>query len=281
MDSSTTAPAHAQRIVITGASSGIGQALAVMLAKRRCRLAITARRSDRLEQTAQQCRAAGAVEVLSLIGSVDCDDDVRAHYTQIRAVWGGLDLAILNAGIGYGNDGRSFEVHPYAQTMNINFLGVARWLEAILPDMVLAGSGVVVGVSSPGGWRGFPTMGPYSASKAALNSMLESVRNDLRGTGVEIITACPGFIKSEMTDRNDPRDMPLLLDTQQGAARLLRGIDRRTKLIHFPKRLTWPLKYIVGAMPPALFDWLMRYKAPFEHTPPDAHDEAPHGCDPD
>jgi short-subunit dehydrogenase len=115
-------------------------------------------------------------------------------------------------------------------------------------------------------------MGPYSASKAALTTMLESVRNDLSGSGVRIVTVCPGFIESEITSRNDPRDMPMLLDTMRGAARILRGIDRGQKLVHFPRRLTYPLKYIVGALPPGAFDLLMRYRRPLPHTPGNAHD---------
>src|SRR6185436_15871348 len=101
-------------------------------------------------------------------------------------------------------------------TFETNVFGAANWMEVVLPDMIRAGSGVVACVSSLAGFRGLPRSGPYCASKAALNALCESARVDLRGTGVDVVTICPGFVKSELTAKNDESRMLFLLETEDG-----------------------------------------------------------------
>lgn len=255
--------ANVRRCLITGATSGLGRAMSVQLARRGDRIAITGRREQLLREVEQQLRTAGASDVLALPGGVDDPQCVAAHYAQIKQQWGGLDLAILNAGVGGSNDAKTFAARPYLETFATNVHGVCHWLEQIIPDMVAQRRGVIAGVSSPGGWRGFPGAGPYCASKAALSTMLESTRIELRGTGVHIVDVCPGYVKSEMTAGNDLKKMPFLLETEDGAARILRGIEARKRLIHFPWQLTWPLRHIVAHLPGWLFDPLAaRYGKP-------------------
>ncbi len=260
----------ARRCLITGATSGLGRAMAVQLRRRGDRVAITGRRESMLRELeaelndlgahapspgpAGEGRGGGESKIIALHGSVDDPSCVAAHYARIKERWGGLDLAILNAGIGGRNDAREFAAATYARTFATNVHGVCHWLEAIIPGMIAQRSGVIAGISSPGGWRGFPGVGPYCASKAALSTLLESVRIDLRGTGIEVITICPGYVKSEMTANNQASHMPFLLETSDGAARILRGIDRRRRLVHFPKPLTWPLRHIIAHLPGWLFD---------------------------
>ncbi|MDE2141496.1 MAG: SDR family NAD(P)-dependent oxidoreductase, partial [Elusimicrobia bacterium] len=184
------------RAIVTGATSGLGRELAVQLGRRGARVAVTGRRLDELKRTAQLVRDAGG-ETLLLPGSVTDEDEVRAHYAQIKDAWGGADWAILNAGVGDSLDAKEFKAESYRWTFDTNVLGVCRWLEAVLPDMIARRSGVVAGVASLAGFRGLPKSGPYSASKAALITLLESTRVDLRGTGVDVVTVCPGFVKSE------------------------------------------------------------------------------------
>jgi short-subunit dehydrogenase len=131
------------------------------------------------------------------------------------------------------------------------------WIEAVLPGMRAAGSGVIAGVASVAAWRGLPSAGPYGSSKAALATMLESLRVDLRGSGVDVVTVFPGFVKSEMTDANDPRDMPFLLSTEDGVRRMLRGIARRRRVVHFPFVFSGFLRHVVRPMPGFLYDRLM------------------------
>ena len=243
------------RVVVTGATSGLGREIAVQLGRRGWRVAVSGRRVDELKITAKRVRDAGG-EALLLPGSVTDDDEVRAHYAQIEAAWGGLDWAILNAGVSDYMDAKAFKTALIRWTFDTNVLGVCRWMEAVIPGMIKQGSGVIAGVASLAAFRGLPASGPYSASKAALVTLLESTRVDLRGTGVDVVTICPGFVKSEMTDRNDPGAMPFLMTTPEGAAAMISGIEARRRVVHFPWPLSYAMKYLVGPMPDFLYDWL-------------------------
>ncbi len=260
-------PSAPPRAVVTGATSGLGRELAVQLARRGWRVAVTGRRAEELRETARRVAAAGG-EPLALTGSVADDGEVRAHHAAIRAAWGGLDWAILNAGISDSMNAREFSADAVRRTFEVNLLGAARWLEAVLPDMIAQGSGVVAGISSLAAFRGLPRSGPYSASKAALSTLLESVRVDLRGTGVSVVTVCPGFVKSEMTDRNAPGTMPFLMETPAGAAAILRGIDARRRVVHFPAPLSFPVKYGLARLPGFLYDRLAARLAPLRDKRP-------------
>lgn len=245
------------RILITGATSGLGFEMAVQLARnKKARLILTGRRKEKLDEAAKAVEAAGG-EALCLVGSVTDIEEVRTQYAAIKSKWGGLDWAILNAGVGESMNARQFKAESYHWTFATNVGGVVNWMEAVLPDMIAQGSGVIAGISSLAAFRGMPNSGPYSASKAALNSLLESTRVDLRGTGVEVVTVCPGFVKSEITDRNDPKDMPILLTAQDGVARILAGIEARKRIVHFPWQLSWPVKYLIARLPGFVYDWLI------------------------
>jgi len=245
------------RVLITGATSGLGTELAVQLARRGWKLALTGRREEKLRQAAAAAATAGAKEVLVLPGSV-CDlQDVKRHYAEIKQAWGGLDWAILNAGVGDSMNAREFEAEVYRWTYETNVFGVANWMEAVIPDMVKQGSGAIAGIASLAAFRGLPQSGPYCSSKAALVTMLESTRVDLRGTGVDVVTVCPGFVKSEMTDRNDPKDMWFLMEVDDGVREIVKGIDARKRIVHFPWALSLPMKYVVHNLPGFLYDWVV------------------------
>jgi short-subunit dehydrogenase len=266
----------AARAAITGATSGLGRELARQLGARGWRVAITGRRADALAETARLVREAGG-EPLVLTGSVTDDAEVRAHYAAIRAAWGGLDWAILNAGVGDSMSAKEFSAETVRWTFDANVFGAARWLEAVLPDMLKQGSGVVAGVASLAGYRGLPNSGPYSASKAALMTLLESARVDLRGTGVDVVTVCPGFVKSEMTARNNPSSMPFLMETPAGAAAILAGVDARRRVVHFPWPLSYPTKYGLAHLPDSLYDWLAAKLGPLRKKKPSAEGAARRG----
>ena len=242
------------RVLITGATSGLGREMARQLGARACRVALTGRRRSMLDAAAEACRAAGAAEVLTLLGSVTEPEVVHTHAERLRDDWGGVDVAILNAGIGDAEHGRVFDADVYRRTFDTNVLGVCLWLEELVPIMIAQRHGVIAGISSPAGWRGLPKMGAYSASKAAVSSLLESLRVDLRGTGVDVVDVCPGFVKSEMTARNDPKDMVQLLETPDGARRILGGIERRQRIVHFPFPMTTVVRWVIRLMPGWLYD---------------------------
>ena len=243
------------RALVTGATSGLGREAAVQLARRGWRVAVSGRRREQLEETARLVKEAGG-EPLVLCGSVTDPAEVKAHYAAVKAAWGGLDYAVLNAGVGDMMDAKEFKAETVKWTFDANVLGVCYWMEEMLPDMLARRSGVIAGVASLAGFRGLPKSGPYSASKAALMTLLESARVDLRGTGVDVVTVCPGFVRSEMTDRNELGSMPFLMETADGVAAMLAGIDARRRVVHFPWPLSYPMKYLVPALPDFLYELL-------------------------
>jgi len=244
------------RALITGASSGLGRAMARQLGARGWRVAITGRREEELKATAQQVEAAGG-KCLSLAGSVTDPQGVQKHYAAIRHRWGGLDWAILNAGINEAVNARQFRADAYHRVFATNVGGAVNWLEAVLPDMVAAGSGTVAGISSLAGWRGLPGAGAYSASKAALSTLLESTRVDLHGTGVDIVIVCPGFMRMEGSSRASEQSKPFLLEIEDGAGRVLAGIEAKRQVVHFPWQLSYFMRYVVRNMPGRSYDWLI------------------------
>ncbi len=243
------------RAVITGATSGLGRELAVQLGRRGWRVAVTGRRVEELKKTAALVTEAGG-EPLLLPGSVLESGEVLAQYARIESAWGGVDWAILNAGISEYMNARDFKSELVEEIFDVNVFGVSRWMEALIPGMLKQKSGVIAGISSLAAFRGLPNSGAYCASKAALATLLESARVDLRGTGVDIVTVCPGFVKSEMTDRNDPGAMPFLMETPDGAAAIISGIDHRRRVVHFPWPLSYTMKYVATTLPDFLYDFI-------------------------
>jgi len=243
-----------RRVLITGATSGLGRELALQLAREGCRLALTGRREGRLSETAQAVRSLGA-EVLTLAGDVADAAAVRRHYAAVQEKFGGLDWAILNAGVTQSASARdSFRAQDFRGVYEVNVFGVVNWIEAVLPDMLKAGSGTIAGVASVAGFRGVPRSGAYSSSKAAVIALLESLRVDLRGTGVDVVTICPGFVRTEMTDRWKPEDMPFLMEPQAAARRMIAGIKGKRRIVHFPWVFSAAVKYLVRNMPGFLYD---------------------------
>lgn len=245
------------RVWISGASSGLGAALTRELVTRGCRVAVFARRQKELEDLKLELeRDAGADRVLVQAGDVRDRGSVSAAIANARAAFGDLDAVILNAGIGDSLFPDRFDVELVERITAVNYLGAVYGIEAVLPSMLARRNGTIVGISSIGAVRGFPTAAPYCASKAALTSFLESLRGDLYGRGVRVITVSPGFIKTALTDRNR-FPMPFLQTPERAARLIVDGMARGKREIHFPKRLTIPLK-ILRCVPGPMFDWLMR-----------------------
>jgi NAD(P)-dependent dehydrogenase (short-subunit alcohol dehydrogenase family) len=242
--------------LITGASSGLGREMARQLAGRGWRVAITGRREEQLEETAREVRSAGG-ECLPLIGSVTEPEVVKRQYVAIRERWDGLDWAILNAGVGDPVDARRFLAATYHQVFATNVGGAVNWLEAVLPGMIDAGSGTIAGISSLAASRGLPGAGAYSASKAALSTLLESTRVDLRGTGVEVVIVCPGFIRNGSSSPADDDGKLFLMELEDGVRHILAGIERKQRVVHFPWQLSYLMRYVVHNLPGASYDWLI------------------------
>lgn len=238
------------RVWITGASSGIGEALVEPLLVRGAKLALTARRAGRLEAIA--ARHPG---VLAVPADVTDREAVLAAAKLIDAAWAGIDLAIFNAG-GHAPASRSgFASESYVATMALNYFSVVYGLEAVLPGMLARGSGRVAAVASLAGYRALPTAAAYGASKAAAIHLLDALRFSLAPRGIGVTVINPGFVKTPLTDRNAYR-MPFLMPVADAADRIVRGLERDRKEIHFPARLSWGMK-AMRVLPYPLYERVM------------------------
>jgi short-subunit dehydrogenase len=244
------------RVWISGGSSGIGEALARELALRECRIALFARRREKLEGLRESLLSAHpSLEVLVQPGDVQDALRVREAVTETETRFGGIDVLILNAGTGETFRPEQYDIDLVERIMGVNFFGGVYAVGAALPGMLSRGSGTIVGISSIAGVRGLPGSGPYCSSKAALTTFLESLRLELQPKGVRVLTVSPGFIKTPLTDRNQ-FPMPFLQPVEKAARRILRGIEKGRRDIHFPKRLTLPMR-ILRCLPVPLYDLIM------------------------
>jgi len=241
--------------LITGASSGLGYGLALWFAKRGTRVFAAARRTQHLQACAEEARVAGGtVEPVEM--DVSRTDETMARIQRIDADCGGLDLVVANAGVGLDTYGKRFEWERAKKVLDVNVMGAAATLSAVLPRMVERKRGHLVGVSSIAGFRGLPRNAAYSGSKAFLTIFLESLRVDLQGTGVRVTCIHPGFVRTEMTAPNT-HPMPFMLEIDEAAERMGRAIVRGQPVFSFP----WQTRAAMGvaqALPNAVFDPLIR-----------------------
>jgi short-subunit dehydrogenase len=214
------------RIWVTGASSGIGAALARELADRGAQLAISARSTDRLAAVAGDRMVVVPLDVTDRAATV-------AAGRRVREALGGLDVAVLDAGTW-----SQFHVEPwnsqlFADHLQVNLMGAVHTMEAVVPQMLAEGRGRVVGVASVAGYRGLPGSEAYGAGKAALLNLLEALRGSLAPRGVVVQTVSPGFVRTPMTDRNR-FPMPFLVEPEEAARTIADGIARDKAEIVFP-----------------------------------------------
>ena len=239
--------------LITGASSGIGKALALELARRGCHLALTSRRQEELEAVAQLARTHGVN-----VQTYPCDTrdraQVRAVAQQVLTDFKRIDLVILSAGVRINTMLDPFDAGHVVETFHTNVLGAIYWIEALLPSMQARRAGIIVGLSSLAADRGLPRSAAYSASKAALSTFLESLRVDLRSKNIRIITVAPGFVRTPMTAKNGK--MPFLMEADQASRLIVRGIEKGKPIIRFPWQ-TALLSRLARALPVRLYDALL------------------------
>ena len=224
------------RIWVTGASTGIGAALARELADRGARVAISARNADQLTEVAAGRMVVVPVDVTDRAATV-------AAGQAVREALGGLDVAVLNAGTW-----SSFHVEPwdsqlFADHLQVNVMGAVHTMEAVVPQMLAAGSGRVVGVASVAGYRGLPGSEAYGAGKAAMINLLEALRGSLAPRGVVVQTVNPGFVTTRMTDRNR-FPMPFKVSAEAAARSIADGIARDRAEIVFPLPMAVLMKVV-------------------------------------
>jgi short-subunit dehydrogenase len=242
-------------VMLTGASSGIGRGLALELGKRGARLGLLARRGDLLDQIVGEIESQGG-KALALPVDVQDADAVRVATEQLASNFGPIDVLIANAGIGATADAASLKPGDIAKVMGVNVIGVANCVAAVAPEMAARGSGQLVAISSLAAYRGLPKSAAYCASKAAVSSMFESFRLDLKPRGVDVTIIHPGFIKTPLTAGRHAQ-MPFLMELDDAVQKIVRAIEKRRKSYAFP----WQLASIVRLgmiMPNFLYDQISR-----------------------
>jgi short-subunit dehydrogenase len=240
------------KAIITGASSGIGHALAQELAQRGWELALLARRADLLDELSGQLNARGA-KTVALPCDVSDGEAVRAAVRAGEELLGGpFDLAVANAGVGLPTNATKFPIDDAELMVRVNFLGLLYLFDAVVPSMIERRSGRIVGVASIAGLRGLPTTSVYSATKAGMQSFLEASRVELAPHGIGVTTVNPGFVDTAMTAKNRFR-MPFLMSAAEAARIIADGIERGDREVEFPR----PMSLLVRSMrlmPNALYD---------------------------
>ncbi|MBB3141597.1 SDR family NAD(P)-dependent oxidoreductase [Halomonas organivorans] len=244
-----TAPHTPRCIWLTGATSGIGRALATRLLDQGHRVALSARRFDAL-----QTLAGDRDNALLLPLDVGDRGAMLTAGDRIAARFGRLDLALFNAGTCEYLDARHFDAELFSRVFSANLFGVIHGVEAALPLLRQARAQgarpLLAATSSASAYLPLPRAEAYGASKAALSHFLESLRLDLAGEGIDVSIIHPGFVKTPLTDRND-FPMPMRVDVETAAEAILKGLEAHRLDIHFPRRFTLVLK-LLGILPPGL-----------------------------
>ena len=242
---------HVKSLVISGASSGLGMALARHYLERGAIVAAFVRRGNLLQDLAAEFPD----QVLCYTLDVRDSEAVQQAASDLIARIGSPDVVIANAGVSTGTlTEHSEDIDVFQEVMDINVMGMVKTFQPFITAMRTARAGTVVGIASVAGFRGLPGASAYSASKAAVISYLESLRVELRDSGVRVVTICPGYIKTPMTAAN-PYPMPFILDAGEAAKRMAHAIERQTSFTVIP----WQMGLIglaLNLLPPWLYDRL-------------------------
>ena len=240
-----------RRVIITGASSGIGAALARAYAARQTTLGLIARRAGALKELAAEFSTPHEIYALDVRDSAA----MRAAAHAFITLHGSPDIVIANAGVSTGTLTELPEdLAAFKDVLDINVLGMVYTFQPFIDAMRAAGRGTLVGIASVAGYRGLPGAAAYSASKAAAISYLESLRVELRASGIKVITICPGYIATPMTAKN-PYPMPFMLSADQAARAMLDIIDSGKTFAVIPWQMAIVAR-VLRVMPNWLYDRL-------------------------
>lgn len=242
------------RAVVTGASSGIGHRLAERLAAAGARVALVARRTERLETLAESIRRAGG-EALVLTCDVADREQSLASARRIEESFGGVDLLVNNAGYGHHRRFLDWDLDDMERMMRVNYFGALYWTKALLPGMVERKRGWLVFVSSVGGKLAVPEETAYAGSKFALSGFAEALSYEVEDDGVQVMVVCPGTIRTEFFDEEALRRMPavarrMMADVEPMVDAILAGLARGKYEVTYPRFVE--MGYVVRALAPGI-----------------------------
>jgi short-subunit dehydrogenase len=226
---------------ITGASSGIGRAVAELMAEKGCDLAVSARSEDKLHELAEVC---GNVTVEVIPMDVTEPDQHDAAVNRIEEVFGGLDIAFFNAGV-YSRPSEAINSEAVKTDFNVNLFGIVHGVEAALPLVRQSPEGLIVGMSSATAYGPLPNASSYGASKTAVKYMFDALRFEWRNKGIDVdlSVVCPGFVETPMTEANE-FPMPFIVESDRAAEIIVSGIENHRQEISFPWQLILTLKFL-------------------------------------
>lgn len=259
--------ANAPLVFITGASSGIGQALAHRYHQAGWRLALVVRRTDAVQSWASACGiSASSYEIYS--ADVSDSDSIVSAGLACMARQGLPTVVIANAGISLGVDtAERADLEVMAQVMATNLLGLAATFQPFVNAMAERGSGMLVGIGSVAGIRGLPGHGAYCASKAGVISYCESLRGEMRASGVRVVTLCPGYIDTPLTQKNRYA-MPFLMRSEDFAQQAFKAIEAGASYRVIPWQMGVVAK-LLRLLPNGVFDRLLVGRPrKHRHAPP-------------
>lgn len=239
--------------LVTGASSGIGRALAIRLAREGYSIALVARREAALEGARVEIEAAGA-RALVLVCDVTDQDSVRRAVRSCEEALGPIELLVANAGLSEGTDAHQLVAADVERLMRINFMGAVFAVEAVLPGMLERRSGHLVGVSSLAGLGALPKTAAYGASKAALRIFLESLRIDLKDDSIDVTVVSPGHVNASATSKYAQK-RPFLVELDDAVERIWEAISARRPSLLFPAPLAFAV-WLGQVLPRRLYDRL-------------------------
>ena len=227
-------------IFITGASSGLGEAIAVEFARRGYAIAIAARRVERIEALAGRLRSAGAAAVLPVALDVTDFASIDAALGRAAQEFGRLDIVVANAGVGFSLPVGRGKFEQVRQTIDTNLTGAIATLEFALPRLRAQGGGQLVAITSVAGARGMPFMGAYSAAKAGLHRYVQALRAEVRHEPIVVTELAPGYIDTDMN--RGAKSRPFVIPLEQGGAILARMIEKGVGHRYVP---VWPWTIVV------------------------------------
>lgn len=241
------------KVFITGASSGIGAALAKHYAGQGATLGLVARRGELLQELAAKLSTPVATYALDVRSA----DSLEQAAQDFIGRFGVPDIVIANAGVSRGTLTENKEDSAaFRAIMEINVLGMVHTFQPFIAAMRQAGQGSLVGIASVAGIRGLPGASAYSASKAAVFNYLESLRVEMAPSGIHVTTIAPGYIRTPMTDVNTYK-MPFLMDADVAAMKFASAIANKRRFVIIP----WQMGFLARPMrfiPPFLWDWAMK-----------------------
>lgn len=237
--------------LITGASTGIGADLARELARRGHAVGLVARRAELLEALAEEIRGTGGRAAWAAADVTDANQLAEAA-AKITGELGPIDLLVANAGTGQFAKASTTPLDIWMKVFRLNVDGVIYSVAAVLPGMVERKRGHLAVVSSVASVRGLPGNGAYSASKAAVTTFFEALRNDLRSSGIAVTAIHPGFIRTPLTSKNRFK-MPFLMEPERAASIIADGLERRRSDITFPWQMAIVM-FVARRLPDWLFD---------------------------